>query len=44
MSHRILVVDDEASVTDLLAYNLRKALYEMQVAADEREALRLARR
>ncbi len=42
MSHRILVVDDEASVTDLLAYNLRKALYEVQVAADGREALRLA--
>ncbi|MFZ5819075.1 MAG: response regulator transcription factor [Chloroflexota bacterium] len=42
MSHCILVVDDEASVTDLLAYNLRKALYEVQVAADGREALRLA--
>jgi hypothetical protein len=24
MTHRILVVDDELSVTDLLAYNLRK--------------------
>jgi DNA-binding response OmpR family regulator len=42
MSHRILVVDDEPSVTDLLAYNLRKALYEVQVAADGRAALRLA--
>jgi DNA-binding response OmpR family regulator len=42
MSHRILVVDDEPSVTDLLAYNLRKALYEVQVAADGRSALRLA--
>jgi DNA-binding response OmpR family regulator len=42
MSHRVLVVDDEPSVTDLLAYNLRKALYDVQVAADGRAALRLA--
>jgi len=42
MTHRILVVDDEASVTDLLAYNLRKAHYEVNVAADGGEALRLA--
>jgi DNA-binding response OmpR family regulator len=43
MPYRILVVDDEPSVTDLIAYNLRKALYDVQVAADGREALRLAR-
>ena len=43
MSTRILVVDDEAAVTDLLAYNLRKAGYEVFSAADGREALRLAR-
>jgi DNA-binding response OmpR family regulator len=42
MPQRILVVDDEPAVTDLLAYNLRKALYEVLVAADGREALRLA--
>ena len=42
MSHRILVVDDEPSVTDLLAYNLRKAHYDVSIAADGREALRLA--
>jgi DNA-binding response OmpR family regulator len=42
MSHRILVVDDEPSVTDLIAYNLRKDLYDVQVAADGRTALRLA--
>ena len=42
MSARILVVDDETSVTDLLAYNLRKAGYEALIAADGREALRLA--
>jgi two-component system alkaline phosphatase synthesis response regulator PhoP len=42
MTHRILVVDDEPAVTDLLAYNLRKALYDVVVASDGREALRLA--
>ena len=41
MTHRILVVDDEPAVTDLLAYNLRKALYDVSIAADGREALRL---
>lgn len=40
---KILVVDDEPAVTDLLAYNLRKLGYEPLVAADGREALRLAR-
>jgi len=39
----ILVVDDEAAVTDLLAYNLRKAGYEVLCAADGRQALKLAR-
>jgi len=43
MSYCILVVDDEPSVTDLIAYNLRKALYDVQIAADGYEALRLAR-
>lgn len=43
MSYRILLVDDEPSVSDLIAYNLRKALYDVQVAADGRTALRLAR-
>jgi DNA-binding response OmpR family regulator len=42
MSYRVLVVDDEPSVSDLLAYNLRKALYDVRVAADGRAALRLA--
>jgi DNA-binding response OmpR family regulator len=42
MSTRILVVDDEPSVTDLIAYNLRKAHYDVLVAADGREALRQA--
>ncbi len=43
MPQCILVVDDEPTVTDLLAYNLRKAHYELLTAADGREALRLAR-
>lgn len=43
MVQRILVVDDEPSVTDLIAYNLHKALYDVQIAANGREALRLAR-
>jgi DNA-binding response OmpR family regulator len=42
MSPCILVVDDETSVTDLLVYNLHKAGYEALVAADGRDALRLA--
>jgi DNA-binding response OmpR family regulator len=41
MTQRILVVDDEPAVSDLLAYNLRKAHYEVVVAADGREALHL---
>jgi DNA-binding response OmpR family regulator len=43
MAAKILVVDDEPAVTDLLAYNLRKANYEVLSAADGREALILAR-
>jgi DNA-binding response OmpR family regulator len=43
MPNYILIVDDEPAVTDLLAYNIRKASYEVRVAADGSEALRLAR-
>lgn len=43
MTHRILVVDDEPAVSDLLAYNLRKAHYDVLVAPDGQEALRLVR-
>jgi len=42
MTQRILVVDDEPAVSDLLVYNLRKAHFEVVIAADGREALRLA--
>ncbi len=40
---RILVVDDEPDVRDLLVYNLKKAQYEPLVAANGRQALELAR-
>ncbi|HZU87196.1 MAG TPA: response regulator, partial [Anaerolineaceae bacterium] len=39
---RILVVDDEQAVRDLIAYNLKKAHYEVLTAADGRRALDLA--
>ncbi len=42
MTARILVVDDEPSVTDLLAYNLHKTGYEVLIAANGNDALRLA--
>jgi two-component system alkaline phosphatase synthesis response regulator PhoP len=40
---RILVVDDEQAVLDLLVYNLSKAHYEVLSAADGRQALEVAR-
>jgi DNA-binding response OmpR family regulator len=42
MPATILVVDDEPAVTDLLAYNLRKAHFAVLTAANGTEALRLA--
>lgn len=36
MKSRILVVDDEPAVIDLIRYNLRKAHYEDRVAANEK--------
>ncbi|MCL2339703.1 MAG: response regulator, partial [Actinomycetia bacterium] len=39
---RILVVDDEASITELIRYNLKKEGYEVDVAADGATALSLA--
>jgi two-component system response regulator VicR len=43
MSARILVVDDEPPIVDLLSYNLRRANYEVVVARDGEEALVKAR-
>ncbi|MFM8320275.1 MAG: response regulator transcription factor [Chloroflexota bacterium] len=42
MNAKILVVDDEPAVCELLAYNLRKAQYEVAVAHDGPRALQLA--
>jgi DNA-binding response OmpR family regulator len=42
MTQRVLVIDDEPGVTDLLAYNLQKAHFEVLIAADGRAGLDLA--
>jgi two-component system response regulator VicR len=44
VSARILVVDDEPPIVELLAYNLRRANYEVLIAGDGEEALNKARR
>ncbi len=41
---RILVVDDEQAVLDLLVYNLSKAHFQVLAATDGRQALDIARR
>ena len=42
MPARILIVEDEPAVADLIAYNLRKARFESAIARDGRSALRMA--
>jgi len=42
-THRVLVVDDEADITALVAYHLAKAGYRVATAANGRDALRAAR-
>jgi DNA-binding response OmpR family regulator len=44
MSPKILVVDDEAPIIDVLSYNLKRANYDVVVAWDGEEALQVARR
>ncbi len=44
MGAKILVVDDEAPIVDVLVYNLEKAHYDVSVARDGAEALAVARR
>ena len=39
MSARILIVDDEPPIVDMLAYNLQRANYEVIIARDGQEAL-----
>lgn len=41
--HRILVVDDEPDITELLSYNLRKENYDVQTANNGREAIEIAK-
>lgn len=43
MAEKILVVDDEISLQETLAYNLKKQGYEVQTTGDGSEALELAR-
>jgi two-component system response regulator VicR len=43
MATRILIVDDEPPIIDVLEYNLKKANYEIIVAHDGQEALEKAR-
>jgi two-component system response regulator VicR len=44
MAARILVVDDEPPIVELLTYNLKRANYEVLIARDGEEALAVARR
>jgi two-component system alkaline phosphatase synthesis response regulator PhoP len=44
MTTKILVVDDEQPIIDVLTYNLRRAQYSVVVAWDGEQALALARR
>jgi DNA-binding response OmpR family regulator len=43
VAQRILIVDDEPPIVEMLAYNLKRANYEVLVARDGEEALRVAR-
>jgi DNA-binding response OmpR family regulator len=43
MGKRILVVDDEADLTELISFNLREAGYDVEVACDGVKALTAAR-
>lgn len=43
MGRKVLIVDDEKSISDILAYNLKKESYETVCAFDGREGLRMAR-
>jgi two-component system response regulator VicR len=42
MTRKILIVDDEQSIIDLLTYNLERNGYQVVIARDGRQALRLA--
>lgn len=42
--HKVLVVDDEESILELLKYNLEKGGYEVRTAGDGAEAVEMARK
>ncbi len=44
MTHRVLVVDDESDITELLTYNFRDAGYEVRTATDGMAAVSAAQR
>lgn len=44
MAARILIVDDEPPIVDLLSYNLKRSNYEVVIARDGEEALNQARK
>lgn len=44
MTHRVLVVDDESDITELLTYNFRDAGYEVLTASDGIAGVRSAQR
>ena len=44
MPVKILIVDDEPPIIDMLSYNLKRANYEVVIARDGQQALELARR
>ncbi len=43
MAAKILIVDDEPPIVEMVAYNLKRAKYEVVIARDGRQALALAR-
>jgi two-component system response regulator VicR len=44
MAHKILIVDDEPPIVEVLSYNLKRAKYEVVIARDGEQALVQARR
>lgn len=43
VTHKILVVDDDEDIVELLEYNLEKEGYEVKTASDGKKALKIAR-
>ncbi|MCL2665945.1 MAG: response regulator, partial [Defluviitaleaceae bacterium] len=42
MGHKVLIVDDEKNIVDIVEYNLKKEGFEVITAFDGEEGLRLA--